>query len=287
MDEINVGEILRQQGELAKSIAKTRDVSHEIHDRDMLLDYLVRSVFPTDHARAIQAYFDGGEDCARRFAALVSEHKASATSILEFASGYGRVARHAKHVLPSAEWVSSDIHSEAVDFLNEKVGVPAFLSTHSPEQWKPEKTFDVVFALSFFSHMPDVTFKAWIEKLLLSVSEDGLLIFTTHGADTLRMMKRRGMDASFDSNGYYWYPHSDQLDLAVEEYGTSAVSLEYVASIIAEILSAELIRFQQGFWWGHQDLYVLKKTNAAQKRAVAPPTDEPQPAARPKFRFWK
>lgn len=279
MSEINVGEILSSNDELVRKIAAEKQVPHTISDQDMLLDFLVRSVFPQDHTLAIKAYFDGGEDCAKRFAALVADHSPKANSILEFASGYGRVARYAKHVMPQMEWVSSDIHSEAVDFLKQKIGISSFPSAHSPSEWQPDRTFDVVFALSFFSHMPDSTFMAWIDKLLASVVPEGLLIFTTHGADSIRMMKTGGMDAAFDDHGYFWYPHSDQRDLESSEYGTSAVSLGYVTEVISQIDSAEMVRFQQGFWWNHQDLYIVKKTEpvptrrqfaAPQKRRLPP-----------------
>lgn len=257
--EINVGEILSRNDELIRSVAAEKKVPHTISDRDMLLDFLVRSVFPQDHALAIQAYFDGGEDCAKKFASLVADYSPMAESILEFASGYGRVARYAKQVMPQAEWISSDIHSEAVDFLNQKIGISAFPSAHSPSEWLSDRTFDVVFALSFFSHMPDRTFMAWINKLFASVRPEGVLIFTTHGADSIRMMKSGGMDAAFDDRGYFWHPGSDQRDLESSEYGTSAVSLDYVTEIISLVDSAEMVRFQQGFWWNHQDLYIVKK----------------------------
>jgi hypothetical protein len=58
-----------------------------------------------------------------------------------------------------------------------------------------------VFALSFFSHMPDATFAAWLERLLSAVKRGGILVFTTRGAISLRNMKAG--DANFNEDGFY------------------------------------------------------------------------------------
>jgi len=55
------------------------------------------------------------------------------------------------------------------------------VSRHVPEDLALGRTFDVVFALSFFSHVPEATFGRWLRALFAGVSEGGILIFTTHG----------------------------------------------------------------------------------------------------------
>ncbi|PBB64789.1 hypothetical protein CK228_31160 [Mesorhizobium sp. WSM4312] len=262
MSDIDIAGILAEQEPLARSIAKAKKVAFEISKDDMLLDFFVRAVFPTDHPKAIEAYFTGGEDCAKRFANLCREHLLSdPSSVLEFASGYGRVARYATQVLPDAAWVSSDVHPNAIEFLSNKIGVRAHLSSTKPEDWSIDNEFDAVFALSFFSHMPDATFAPWLSRVFTAVKPGGILIFTTHGAVSLRNMRAGGLSAQFDDTGFYWNSNSDQRDLDARDYGTSAVSLGYVQKAISGIEGAELIRFQQAFWWGHQDLYIVRKLN--------------------------
>lgn len=260
MSDIDIAGILAEHEPLARSIAEAKKVAYEISKDDMLLDFFVRAVFPTDHRKAIEAYFTGGEDCAKRFANLCREHLSSGpASVLEFASGYGRVARYAMHVLPDAAWVCSDVHPNAVEFLSNKIGVRAHLSSTKPEDWSIDDEFDVVFALSFFSHMPDATFAPWLSRVFTAVKPGGILIFTTHGAVTLRNMRAGGLPAQFDGTGFYWNSKSDQRDLDARDYGTSAVSLGYVQKAVSDVEGVELIRFQQAFWWGHQDLYVVRK----------------------------
>jgi SAM-dependent methyltransferase len=257
-----VKEILLEQEARIADMAQRKGVLGHIHERDMLFDFFVRSVFLTDRAKAVDAYFEGGEDCCRRFAALCAEHvQGTVGTVLEFASGYGRVARHAHHMLPATRWICCDIHLEAVEYVRSRLALEAFHSSTRPDAWDTGgRQFDVVFALSFFSHMPHSTFGDWLERLLDAVAPGGLLIFTTHGEVSESNMRAGGMEARFDESGFFWHPASDQRDLALEDYGTSAVTLSYVHRALQRHSKARLIRYQQAWWWGHQDLYVVRRT---------------------------
>jgi SAM-dependent methyltransferase len=260
MNDIDIVAILDRQRTLSRSIAAQMRVAPEMSPDDMLFDFLVRAVFPTDYSNAIDTYFTGGQACAQRFAALCREHlQFEPKTVLEFASGYGRVARHSKNVLPLTSWTCSDVHTRAVEFNSDRLLLESFVSPPRPEGWTVERRFEVVFALSFFSHMPDATFAPWLERLFSTVKHGGILVFTTHGAISLRNMKAGGLDANFNEDGFYWNAQSDQRDIDPTDYGTSAVTLSYVQRALQSVPEAELIRFQQAFWWNHQDLYILRK----------------------------
>jgi SAM-dependent methyltransferase len=260
-DDIDRAAILSAQRARLEDLGRRKGIISEIHEQDMLFDFLVRAVFPTNPAQAVDAYFDGGEDCCRRFAALCAEHKQSGVStILEFASGYGRVARHAPRLLPEMHWTCCDVHPAAVAFTREHLGLEAILSSAHPDAWDVGgRRFDVVFALSFFSHMPHNTFGRWLEQLWDAVASDGLLIFTTHGEITAGNMRAGGMSVQFDDSGFFWNDRSDQRDLASRQYGTSVVSLAYVYRALQRLSGASMIRYQQAYWWSHQDLYVVRR----------------------------
>lgn len=258
-DTIDIKAILAEQRTLSETLAAQKNVTPEIDPDDMLFDYFIRHLFQADHSKAVDAYFNGGEDCARKFAALCREHlQLDPATVLEFASGYGRVARYARQVLPETKWTSSDVHQKAVDFIAERIGLESFISPGKPDGWTLDRKFNVVLALSFFSHMPDALFGRWLERVFSAVEPGGLLIFTTHGGITMKNFRAAGLDAKFDKAGYYWNFGTDQRDIDTNDYGTSAVTLAYVQRALMALPRAELVRFQQGFWWGHQDLYVVR-----------------------------
>lgn len=176
--------------------------------------------------------------------------------MLEFASGYGCVSRHLVNFSDEIELTACDIHNEARQFYADNFSVPFIMSASVPENFDPSAAFDAVFALSFFSHMPEASWSRWLNRLFDCVVPGGFLIFTTHGIVSMGGMR------GFSNNGFRFRPDSEQKDLATAEYGTTFTTPTFVRSEIDKISTAKLFLFREGEWWGHQDLYVVKKIAA-------------------------
>jgi SAM-dependent methyltransferase len=176
--------------------------------------------------------------------------------MLEFASGYGCVTRHLRAVFPAFEIVSSDIHSDANRFITKELGERSIQSSPIPESFDSAQEYDLVFALSFFSHMPARTWSRWLLALFKILRRGGSLIFTTHGLISDRKIP---MATSMDEKGFYFRPGSEQDDLDQAEYGTTVTSCSFVVEQIEALENCELRLVRAGLWWGHQDLYVANK----------------------------
>jgi len=111
-----------------------------------------------------------------------------------------------------------------VNFIQGNIGVEALLSNFVPEELAIGRRFDVVFALSFFSHMPPMTFKRWLNTLMDQVEDQGIFIFTTHG----RVGQARIGVTSLGEDGYWFAPLSEQRDLPTDDYGTMLVRPHFV-----------------------------------------------------------
>ncbi len=238
--------------------AKKWQVSPEVHPDDFILRYLLDSPTFSSTDQALETYFEDGARSAQQLSALLNDvcgFEEQACQVLEFAAGYGRVTRHIKHAAPYCSVTACDIHPEAVRFISETLGIPAVPSTHVPEELRLDAAYDVVFALSFFSHMPKTTFSRWLQKLAALVKPEGYLIFTTHG-----LMSRRAAASGcvFDQDGFYFAPASEQKDLDEAEYGVAIALPRFVFSEIANIPQLTVAYFQEGSWWGHQDVFVLR-----------------------------
>jgi len=232
------------------------DVSGAIHPEDWIFWFLYSLNNSADKIKAIDGYFTGGVDCAGKLRTLIAEQRPIAGArILEFAAGYGRVTRHLRNVMPDSEVLACDIHSEAVAFLRETLGVAAIGSNDEPENFKLDGRFDVVFALSFFSHLPQSSWRRWLLALAERTAPDGLLIFTTHGEQT----RASFLNPEIGEDGFWFKLESEQQDLPGHEYGSTLTLPAYVLRQIAAIPSMRLVRFQEGYWWGHQDVYVLRR----------------------------
>ena len=244
--------------ELCNSVdaAGAHNVPLDIHEADHIFNYIANIPrFPT-RPDAEREYFRNGKESAECLKALLSElSDHEPVSLLEFASGYGCVTRHLKLALPSTRIVPCDIHREAINFIERTMRINGLLSRTVPEDADFGGQFDVVFALSFFSHMPKETWGRWLRKLVISAKLGGLIIFTTHGAKSAEMMSNPPLDAE----GFWFSPNSEQADLKMADYGTTITSFKFVYAQIASIHDAQLMQFREGFWWGHQDLFILRR----------------------------
>ena len=172
--------------------AAATGVVASVHPQDFIYWFCCRHPHLTLEA-AISYYFSDGAHSAEKLDGIVTElgfERGQPIKLLEFASGYGCVTRHLKK---HARWdlTSCDIHSEAIDFLDRQIGVKTLQSVQLPEQFATIEKYDVVFALSFFSHMPKSSFGRWLRALYGSLRAPGYLIFTTHGVKSCGALASR------------------------------------------------------------------------------------------------
>lgn len=246
--------------ELCKALGNEMGVTPAIHESDYIFWFIFASA--TDKNRAVHDYFDGGAATAVWLRNIIGEIRPldQPFSILDFASGYGRVARHLGKAFPNARVIASDIHPAAVNFMNAN-GTEAVPSSSIPEEFDPKQKFDVVVAISFFTHMPQRTWVRWLRSLLCCLNPGGILIFTTHGEPGLAIMsKALDRELAFDDDGFWFTPSSEQADLDNAEYGSTATSFHHVYSQ-AKNLGAKLLRFQEA-GTGYQDLYIIQNVSS-------------------------
>jgi len=230
-------------------------ISGYLHPDDFLIQFFLDHFGRDGEGRkkAVDAYFETGAQSAALLSQVIerSEAKLPGRSLLEFASGYGMVTRH----LVKDNWAvtSCDIHQQAIDMLRDEIGVQAVLSRREPEELEIGR-FDVVFALSFFSHMPLRTWERWLLRLYRSVVPGGLLIFTTHG----RASQKAQLQMMLPVDGFAFMPQSEQKDLAPEDYGATLTLPSFVARAVERNLSTAISYFKEAYWFGHQDVYVVK-----------------------------
>ena len=121
--------------------------------------------------------------------------------------------------------------------------------------------YDFIFSLSFFSHLPDLTFGEWLAFLYDGLNVGGYLLFTTHGETSMQIYQHLA-DLYDPKKGCGYGLQSDQPDIEGGNYGTAATDFDYVLRQI-RTTSARMARFSAGVWWGHQDEWIIQKTEAS------------------------
>jgi SAM-dependent methyltransferase len=242
-------------------------IASSIHPNDYIFHHLLHVT--QDHDKATAEYLEKGFETAVWFKMLVAETRplTEPFTFLDFASGYGRVTRHLPKLMPSARIVGCDIHPDAIAFLN-GLGIEAFLSSATPDQFAAKGQFDVIIALSFFTHMPERTWARWLCSLIEGLTPNGSLIFSTHGYPALDFNNKiLSEPLTPDEEGFAFTNVSEQRDLDIAEYGTTITAFSYVYTQIIRA-NAELVRFQEA-GAGYQDLYILQRQRRDRSKKYA------------------
>lgn len=231
----------------------------DVHKEDLSFRFVYdHPGFPTKD-EAIGYYFNDGARSAAKVRKIIDEWTGGVEllTILEFAAGYGAVTRHATAALAPHTLHSSDVHAN--DFLTNVLGVRSVPSTDVPEELSLPTEYDVVFALSFFSHMPRSTWGRWLQRLYAGLQPGGIFLFTTHGTTSMQYFPQ----ATLDGTGYWFDQSVGHGGPDATRYGQTITSKEFVDMNIALLPGAEYLTYEPAGWWEHQDLYVIRKPSTA------------------------
>lgn len=236
----------------ARQIGCDQKFCGAIHWRDHLMHHML--TVSKDHDAGLREYFSqGAKDAAQVLLAMHQLGHSSDCSILEFASGYGRVTRH----LNLPRLTACDIHRSAVSFLKRKLRAHAIRSNTDPHYFEPGERYDFIFVLSLFSHLPDALFGPWLTKLCSLLKPGGHLLFTTNGAAAVALIPRLSeTDTSRDGIGFL--PDTDQPDLKTAVYGTAVITPEYARYKI-NLAKGQVVSHRSGAWWKIQDEWVIAR----------------------------
>jgi SAM-dependent methyltransferase len=178
------------------------------------------------------------------------------TSVLDFGCGCGRVLRHWRQ-LP-ARIHGTDLNAGLVSWCRRHLRF-AELSRNAldPPLAYGDDAFDLVYALSVFTHLDERRQAAWIAELRRVVRPGGHLLLTTHGR-RYRDELPGELAARFDA-GEVVVRHA-------EDAGSNVCGAYHPERYVREALAAgwEVAAFVPEGALGnpHQDLWLLRKTGA-------------------------
>lgn len=236
--------------------------------RDLRADALDTKIHPECQmlAHSLQAHGDADLAVSQYFSVALQQYRVvrqlierlfarpEAVEFLDFACGYGRLLRFLVHKLPTEHIHGAEIQHDAVDWVRERYGIDALRSTAAPEDFESGKRFDMIWAASLFSHLPDGLFGRWLKRLGNLLEEHGVLCFSVH--DEALLPRHLAMPES----GLCYITDSENADLDPEIYGTTFVTQAYVEATIHQHFGTEASIHRLPRLLAHeQDVYVLAR----------------------------
>jgi SAM-dependent methyltransferase len=195
---------------------------------------------------------------------------AAKRSALDFGCSSGRVLRVLAAAYPEVVWHGCDPNEAAIAWARE--GIPTgrfFRSGDHPPLDLPDRSLDLAYAISIWSHFAPQLGLDWLDEMHRIVRPGGHLLMTTHGTTTIAHdganqlrepdQLARIRDALAENGAWYAAEFGDRGDWGVvnSEWGTAFLSPEWLLAHLTP--RWRLLDFVPGRLHDNQDVYVLER----------------------------
>jgi SAM-dependent methyltransferase len=187
----------------------------------------------------------------------------SFTSVLDFGCGCGRVIQHLQsRSAPSTKLFASDIDHELVEWGSANLrGIQWSINNHRPPLPFNDESFDLIYAISVFTHLDQDYEKVWLQELRRVARPEATLILTVHGKYAFEMMGLP-FKAELEHDGFIFISDAKgrfKLDGFPDFYQTACHTKEYVKKQWSTLF--EVVDYVERGINDHQDAVVLKKSS--------------------------
>lgn len=132
----------------------------------------------------VRWFLEGGRLALGSITEALARHGVAAgdlRAVLDFGCGCGRVARHWPEVSAAAV-TGVDYNPELVAWCRRNLSFGRFsVNDLAPPLAFADASFDLVYALSVFTHLPEPLQDAWLDELTRVLRPGGHLLLTLHG----------------------------------------------------------------------------------------------------------
>lgn len=192
------------------------------------------------------SFFEMGKLCAQRITEALKKTDAEIESfdaILDFGCGCGRTIRHFR-TLKTTKLHGTDYNPKLVDWCARNLPFGQFgLNQLQPPLLYPDEAFDLVYAFSVFTHLPEPLQFSWMSELSRVLRPGGYLVISTLPLELLPESQRT----------------SQMVVRRETEAGANACMAYHSVAYVEEELARgfEVVEFLQG--GVGQDFFLLRK----------------------------
>jgi hypothetical protein len=171
-----------------------------------------------------------------------------------------------------------------MSFQAARFGVHPLLAPSDPAALECAERFDCIVVTSLFTHLPEATFRRWLERLSQLLAPGGCLVLSVHDAALLRGVAVNAAggfvdplgdggsphdedevsrEARVPPSGLFFVPTSESRSLAAESYGSTWVERRYVEQAVASLGPGFTLAHLPRAFCNLQDVYVVVNDPAA------------------------
>jgi SAM-dependent methyltransferase len=175
-------------------------------------------------------------------------------AILDWGCGCGRVLRHWSD-LPKTRVFGCDINSKMVGWCAENLTFADVTVTEIlPPLPYPDDAFDLVYAFSVFTHLPEDLQHSWLRECSRVLKPKGYLLMSTMGEYYLSLDRLTPAERESFSNG-------NLVVLYGRSAGTSLCSAYHPPAYVREKLASdfEFVSFRPAAVDGRHDIHLFRK----------------------------
>jgi len=187
----------------------------------------------------------------------VDKNLNSFQSILDFGCGCGRVLRFLKP-MKGQTIIGSDIDSESIQWCQQHLSsLATFKVNHDlPPLPYPDASFDFIYSISVFTHLPEEMQLQWLEELNRVLKVGGFFITTAHSKALIPVELPDEVFTQFQQQGFYYLKGGGTNGLP-DYYQTAFHSHAYIQNHWSRYF--KIINIQTRGINNHQDSIICQK----------------------------
>ncbi len=214
-------------------------------------------IYLTINTASVLDYFRGGYVTAHSVQRLLKQNQidiSSLRNVLDFGCGCGRVIREIA-AMTTAELSGCDYNPKLIHWCSKYLYCGDFrINTFAPPSPYADHSFDLIYSISVFTHIPLEIQRAWLKELHRITHPNGHVIITLHGNHLLPKLSSNER-RMFEEQGY--------VEHALDAPGSNHFGTFHSRQYFEDMLQKDfvVVDFSQGGQPNHpyQDLYLLKR----------------------------
>jgi SAM-dependent methyltransferase len=179
----------------------------------------------------VEGFLKVGKRCSEDIEAAlekIGKNFDSFRNVLDFGCGCGRTLIWFGSPLRSAYLYGTDIDAEAISWCRNNLDFAGFsVNNPLPPLEYPSETFDLIYAISVFTHLDEDYQFRWLDELKRVTKSKGIVLLTVHGPHAWKSLPREDI-IQIEQKGFKFISSNIMKGIFPEWYQNAYHTKEYV-----------------------------------------------------------